>query len=138
MPFGRQDPQHDGFVAVDTRYDCQQCISAHAARVNTQHVETGGTGIVFPPLDAENVAAWELYQQVEDQQIVGMEVIALNHAVLFSVLDLYGLTEPNERRLMYQKVVSIDRAAQAHRALQRERDKSQAALAKSQGAMDRG
>lgn len=119
MPAGRQEPSHDGFVAVDLPYDCAQCIRAHAGRVNA-HMEAE----VFPPtLDPANHLAWTLFQQIEDQVRVGMEVVGLDYGVLPAVFDLYGVPQA-ERRLLFEKVVVLNRARQHDRARTKQREHS--------------
>ncbi len=112
----RQDPQHPGFVAADERYDCRACIAWHARQFE------------FPELDAENLTAWAIYQRVEDQVRVGMDIVGLDYTVLPTVFELYGIPR-EEWRLTFEKVVEINRAQQQERAIQRVTEQSKRAAA---------
>jgi hypothetical protein len=121
--FARQDPQHDGFVAADAWYDCAQCVRKHGERHG------------FPPLDPEHHDAWSIFQAVNDQVRIGMDVVGLDYAVLPPVFDLYGIPQA-ERRLLFEYIAILNGAQQKHRALQREREQSQAAERQSQRVAD--
>lgn len=114
MPFGRQDATHPGFVAKDQRYDCAQCIRNH------------GKDNDFPDLAPGNALAWALYQQVEDQVRIGMDVVGLDYAVLPAVFDLYSIPQ-EDRRDLFEKIVILNRANQEHRSRQRALEQSKKA-----------
>jgi hypothetical protein len=117
--FGRQDPQHDGFVAVDAWFDCGQCVTRHGERHG------------FPPLDPEHHDAWSIFQAVNDQVRVGMDVVGLDYAVLPAVFDLYAIPT-GERRFLFERIAILNRAQQEHRALERQREQSRKAHEQSE------
>ena len=110
VPRGMQNPQHPGFTARDTAYDCGQCIAWHADRYH------------FPELDEANAFAWTLYLRVSDQQRVGMDVIGLDYSVLPPIFDLYGVAAA-DRPLLFEKIGLVNNACQEHRQRRREHDK---------------
>ncbi len=122
--FGRQEPQHDGFVAVDAWYDCAQCVSRHGARHD------------FPPLDAEHQEAWTIFQTVQSQVVIGMDVVGLNYAVLPPVFDLYGIPVGDDRRVLFERIAILDQEQQRHRANQRQREASEKAERQTQKVAD--
>jgi len=123
VPAGRQDSQHDGFVSRDVPYDCAQCIGASAKRHE------------FPELDPENYPAWRLYQQVEDQVRIGMDVVGLDYTVLPAVFAIYQIP-PSEQPLLFEKLVVLNRLQQEQRARERAMESSRKAEAQSQKIAD--
>ena len=119
VPFSRQEPQHDGFVAVDQRYDCGQCVTAHARRFE------------FPVLDPENVTAWTIFHEIADQVRIGMDVVGLDYGVLPVVFGFHRVPE-DEQLLLYQKIAILSRAREEHRAMQAARKQSMDAEKQSQ------
>lgn len=122
MARGTQSAQHDGFVAVDQPFDCQQCVAAHAKRFE------------FPTLPDEAAQAWRLYHLLQDQVRVGMDVVGLDYTAIPMVFDLYAVPL-EERRMLFEQVVILNHAQQEHRALERARESSRQAEAKTQRAM---
>lgn len=117
----RQNPQHPGFVGVDQRYDCRACIASHAERHE------------FPMLDAANQTAWAIFQRVEDQVRVGMDVVGLDYTILPTVFQLYDVPR-EDWRLTFEKIVEVNRAQQAERAIQRATEQSKQAAAKTEAS----
>lgn len=109
IPQGRQIPTHPGFVGGDQRYDCGACITYHAR-------EWG-----FPMLDGLAAQAWDLYALLQDQQRAGgMDVIGLDYGVLPFVFDLYDVPPGPTRRKLFERIVWVNHAVNAHRADERE------------------
>jgi hypothetical protein len=119
--FRRQEPSHPGFVAVDQRYDCRQCIMTHGQRLE------------FPPLDDESALAWHLFQTVEGQVRAGMDIIGLDICALPPVFDIYGIPY-GERRTLFEKITVIANAQQTERAVAAARKQSMDAAAKTEAS----
>lgn len=109
VPRGRQNPAHPGFTAPAEPYDCAQCIRTHAARHG------------FPPLHPANAEAWDLYMTIQDQQRVGMDVLALDHGAIETAFRIYGVPEA-DRRLLYEKLLVMDHECQRRRQEEREQE----------------
>ncbi len=125
VPFGRQDSQHDGFVAVDAWYDCQQCVRKNGERNG------------FPPLEPAHHEAWGIFQAINDQVRVGMDVVGLDYGVLPAVFDLYDVPR-SERRVLFEQIAILNGAQQKHRSLQRQREQAQRNADQHQRAVDSG
>lgn len=110
MPRGMQNPKHPGFIAPDQQYSCGQCIAWH------------GTQYAFPPLESENVLAWDLYMSVQDQQRVGMDLIGLDYTVLPFAFELWEVPQ-DQRRLLFEKIALIDHQVTTRRAEKREQER---------------
>jgi hypothetical protein len=124
-----QDKDHEGFVARDEPYDCQQCVRAHA----TGKARNMPPGLTFPTLGAENALAWAIYHELQGQVIVGMEVIGLDVQALPVAFDFHGV--PTAERLdLYRKVMVLDRVHQEHRAIVNAQRSSQDAERRTQAA----
>lgn len=115
-PQGRQNEHHRGFVGKATRYDCGQCITAHAT-------ERG-----FPPLGVEHVEAWNLWFTVQSQQRAGGmgEPGGLDYGVLPAIFDLEGVPTYRRRRLFHE-LAALNDAVQAKRAREAETQRLAAA-----------
>jgi len=109
VPRGMQNPKHPGFVAPDQPYSCGQCIASHA------------TQYAFPPLESENVLAWDLYMSVQDQQRVGMDLIGLDYTVLPFAFDLWEVPK-DQRRLLFEKLQIANHEVTARRAEKRKEE----------------
>ena len=113
IPQGLQDPGHPGFVGETAPFDCRQCINFHADRTN------------FPHLDSENEAAWSTYFLLSDQLRSGGlgDAGGLDYGCLPAVFDLIGLDDPDERRQMFARLVSMNHEANEHRSREAAKDK---------------
>jgi hypothetical protein len=125
-----QDKDHEGFVARDEPYDCQQCVRAHAMGT----ARSMPPGVTFPTLGAENARAWTIYHEIQAQVIVGMEVIGLDMKALPVAFDFHGITSQSERLSLYRKVMVLDRVHQEHRAVVSAQRSSQDAERRTQAA----
>ena len=110
IPQGLQHPEHPGFVDARKPYNCAQCIRWHGDRLG------------FPDLDPENGEAWGLYNRLQSQVRIGMDVVGLDYTVLPVAFDLYQILDA-ERVEVFEKLMVIDHEAMEERARQRERDK---------------
>lgn len=116
MPVGRQDAQHPGFVAADQAYDCTQCVRIHGERHG------------FPPLEEANLEAWEFYDVLIGQVRIGMDVVGLDMTAIPVAFDIYDVPRES-RRLLFEKLMIIDRAVQENRGRARERERIKAKAA---------
>lgn len=108
-----QNPNHKGFVAPDRRYDCRQCANRH------------GDAFGFPPLDDENVDAWQLYLLLDDQVIVGgFDVIGLDYQVVPVAFDSYRVPEV-DRPLLFEKLIILNSEARTYRRRLKERQEAE-------------
>lgn len=106
----RQATGHPGYVAPDAPYDCQACIAAHASgRVG---------GEPFPLLGPDEVEAWNLYLLLQDQVLVGMDIVGLDYATFPAVFTMQDIPRRDWRR-RFEQLVILNHAAQEHRAQQR-------------------
>lgn len=90
-------------------------------------------GATFPPLEDDHVLAWRIYQEVQGQVIVGMDIVGLDFKVLPTAFDLYRVPEA-ERLALFRKVAVIDEAHREHRAVLRASESSRQSEAKTQAA----
>lgn len=121
MARGRQEPQHDGFVGLDQPYDCTACVAAHAERFE------------FPVMPTDAAEAWAIFQAMQGQVRVGMEIVGLDYGVLPMLFDLYGVPV-TERRFRFEQIAILDHAQSEHRQIERQRESSRSAEAKTQAA----
>lgn len=111
-PRGLQDPGHPGFVEKNEPYDCGQCIEWHATRYG------------FPMLDNDsNRDAWQFYQRLQGQQRIGMDVIGIDICAVPIVFDVHHVPD-EERPVLLDKILSIDRVLMDDRNRKREIEKS--------------
>lgn len=104
-----QNHAHPGFVDVGERYDCAQCIAWHQDEYQ------------FPALSALNAQAWELYGTIQDQQRAGgMDVIGLDYTVVPIVFSIYEVPPGRAQRMLFERLILINRAVSEHRSQQRE------------------
>lgn len=108
MPKGLQQPTHPGFVGENVAYDCQRCVSYHAAKYD------------FPELDPANVPAWNLYLRIQGQQRTGGmgELMGLDIAAIEPAFRLFGIPAA-DWPLLTEKVLLIDGVVQQDRARRR-------------------
>ena len=114
--------QHPGFVAEDQPLDCGKCIQAHAEKFQ------------FPPLEAGNVQAWELYMQFQGQQRVGFSgATGLDANVLRLGFHCYRIPM-RDRRLLLQKILLLDHEMTAHYAKKAEMERQRRELEAKAGS----
>lgn len=109
------DPGHPGFVGKKERYDCDQCISWHAKQFQ------------FPDQLEENELARGLYQLLGDQQriasgMAGAVPIAIDFTAVPIAMDLMRIPYAS-RRLVFEKLLILDRETKRYQALQRENER---------------
>ena len=72
-------------------------------------------------LEGLSAQAWDVYALLQDQQRAGgMDVIGLDYAVLPFVFDLYDVPVGATRRRLFERIVWVNHAVNAHRAAERE------------------
>jgi hypothetical protein len=104
VPAGQVPRDRPGFVAPDQPLSCGACIAWHAARFH------------FPTLWPQNLVAWDLYWKLQDQQRVGgFDVLGLDYTVLPVAFACYAIPRA-EWRLLFEKLMTINREVAAHRA----------------------
>lgn len=108
------------------RASCKSCL-LHFDLKNelAPCLKTGECKFGKPFLLYSNKLAYEIFTKIQNQMIVvGMgEPIGINQQAIVNILDIYGITDLEERRILFEKVLAIDTFRMTKMLKEKEKEK---------------